>query len=85
LVRLCDGGGLLPRAYVRLTLDGIVPDARLVPGLDGLLRREATLDLFDAPQRERITPTVRWQATGLKPSDRRPIAATTASGRRRPP
>lgn len=79
LVRLCDGGGLLPRAYVRLTLDGIVPDARLVPGLDGLLRREATLDLFDIPQRERIrTDAVRWQATGLKPKAiAAQIAATT--------
>lgn len=79
LVRLCDGGGLLPRAYVRLTLDGIVPDARLVPGLDGLLRREATLDLFDIPQRERIrADAVRWQATGLKPKAiAAQIAATT--------
>lgn len=54
LVRLCDGGHLLPRARVKLALDGIVPDARNVPGLSGLLMREVTLDLFEPPQRERI-------------------------------
>ncbi|MDB5355011.1 MAG: hypothetical protein JWN24_1464 [Phycisphaerales bacterium] len=54
LVRLCDGGHLLPRARVKLALDGIVPDARHVPGLGGLVMRELTLDLFQPPQRERI-------------------------------
>jgi hypothetical protein len=50
LVRLCDGGGLPPRAYVRPARDGILPDAGLVPGLDGLLRWEVTLDVFELPQ-----------------------------------
>ncbi len=55
LVRLCDGGHPLPRAKVRLALDGIVPDAKHVPGLEELLKRELTIDLFDRPpQRERI-------------------------------
>jgi site-specific DNA recombinase len=54
LVRLCDGGHLLPRAKVRLTLDGITPDARHVPVISDLLTRELTLDLFLPPQRERI-------------------------------
>jgi hypothetical protein len=55
LVRLADGGHPLPRAKVKLTLAGIVPDAQLVPGLGELLTRELTLDLFERPpQRERI-------------------------------
>lgn len=55
LVRLVDGGHPLPRAKVKLTLAGIVPDAPLVPGLGELLTRDLTLDLFEKPpQRERI-------------------------------
>lgn len=55
LVRLCDGGHLLPRAKVRLNLAGMLADVRHVPGLTELLGRELTLDLFDLPpQRERI-------------------------------
>ena len=55
LVRLVDGGHPLPRAKVKLTLAGIVPDAVLVPGLGDLLTRDLTLDLFERPpQRERI-------------------------------
>jgi hypothetical protein len=67
LVRLCDGGHLLPRAKVRLALDGITPDARHVPGLEPLLSREVTLDLFEPPQRERIrAEAVRLAAQGLE-------------------
>ena len=55
LVRLVDGGHPLPRAKVKLTLAGVVPDVALVPGLGELLTRELTLDLFERPpQRERI-------------------------------
>jgi len=54
LVRLCDGGGLLPRAKVTLALDGIVPDLKHVFGGDGLLRRDVTIDLFVPPERARI-------------------------------
>ena len=54
LVRLCDGGHLLPRAQVCLDLSGIVPDARFVDGLPTMLSSTVTLDLFEAPQRERI-------------------------------
>jgi site-specific DNA recombinase len=61
LVRLIDGGHLLPRARVRLTLGGLVPDADRAPGLNELLTRELTLDLFEPPQRERI----RVEATRL--------------------
>jgi site-specific DNA recombinase len=55
LVRLVDGGHPLPRARVKLTLAGIVPDAQAVPKLEELLTRELTLDLFERPpQREQI-------------------------------
>jgi hypothetical protein len=49
LVRLVDGGHPLPRAKVKLTLAGIVPDAQLVPGMGEMLTRELTLDLFEQP------------------------------------
>lgn len=61
LVRLWDGGHLLPRARVRLDLAGDVPDAGRVPGLRESLARHLTLDLFEPPQRERI----RAEAVGL--------------------
>ena len=55
LVRLCDGGHLLPRAKLTLNLAGAVPDAKYVSALGALLRRDFTLDLFGVPpQRERI-------------------------------
>ena len=55
LVRLCDGDHPLPRARVRLALEGAAPDAKYVPGLGALLGRTVTLDLFERPpQRERI-------------------------------
>lgn len=57
----------MPRAKVKLTLDGIVPDAQHVPALGELLMRELTIDLFDHPfQRERIREkAVRLAAQGL--------------------
>ena len=58
LVRLCDGGNLLPRAKIVLTLDRLVPDMARVPGMAELLRREVTIDLFEPPQRERIRKQV---------------------------
>jgi hypothetical protein len=65
-VRLLDGGHLLPRAKVRLSLAGVVPDAECVPGLHDLLTRELTLDLFRPPQRERIREeAVRLAAQGI--------------------
>jgi hypothetical protein len=68
LVRSCDRENFLPRARARLALDGIIPDAALVPGIDGLLRREVTFDLFELSQRERIRQdAVKWKATGLGP------------------
>jgi hypothetical protein len=54
LVRLCDGGHLMPRALVKLNLAGVAPDAIQVPRLAELLTREVTLDLFKPPQREQI-------------------------------
>ena len=65
LVRLCDGGHLLPRAKCTLALDGIITDARHVDGLGDLLIRDITIDLFDPPQRERIREkSVRLAAQG---------------------
>jgi hypothetical protein len=67
LVRSIDGGHLLPRARVELVLSGIVPDARHVPGLDELLTRTITVDLFDPPQREQIRlEAVRLAAQGME-------------------
>jgi len=51
LVRACDGGHLLPRAKVRLAFDGIIPDARHAPEVSAVLKREATIDLFEPAQR----------------------------------
>lgn len=68
LVRLCDGGHPLPRARVRIALDGLLPDARLVPKLGEFLQREHTVDLFVPPQRERIrAEAVRLASEGLGP------------------
>ncbi len=66
-VRLCDGGHLLPRARIRLDLAGSIPDAQYVPGLQKMLSRVVTLDLFDQPpQRERIREeVVRLRAEGV--------------------
>jgi hypothetical protein len=67
LVRLCDGGHLLPRAKVKLALGSMIPDAGSVPGLDNFLLKELTLDLFEPPQRERIREAaVRLAAQGLE-------------------
>jgi site-specific DNA recombinase len=73
LVRLCDGGHLLPRARVTLVLGGDVPEVGCVPGLRELLTMDVTLDLFDRPpQRERIREeAVRLAAQGV---DQRQIA-----------
>jgi hypothetical protein len=66
LVRLMDGGHLLPRAQIKLSLAGIVPDAKFVGGLEELLTRTLTLDLFVPPQRERIREeAVQLAARGL--------------------
>ena len=70
LVRLADGGHLLPRAKVRLNLLGSFSDAEFVPGLQELLAEELTLDLFVPPERELIRETaVRLDAAGHKQRD----------------
>lgn len=67
LVRLCDGGHLLPRARVTLNLAGVASDTAQVPELEALLTRTLTLDLFEPPQRERIREEIgRLTARGLK-------------------
>jgi hypothetical protein len=67
LVRLCDGGHLLPRARVRLNLAGIIPDASRAPEVETMLTRILTLDLFEPTQRERIREdAVRLAAQGLE-------------------
>jgi site-specific DNA recombinase len=53
-VRLLDGGHLLPRARVVLSLTGVVADSAASAGFEGLLTSVLTLDLFEPPQRERI-------------------------------
>ncbi len=59
LVRLCDGGHLLPRARITLDLAGHLEDAKSVPEITALLKREITLDLYERPpQRERIREEV---------------------------
>lgn len=63
LVRLIDGGHLLPRAKIRLNLAGSIPDAASIPELQQLLSRELTLDLFEPPQRELIRPEAARLAT----------------------
>lgn len=66
LVRLCDGGHLLPRARVKLSLGALIPDTKNAPEIERLLSRELTLNLFEPPQRERIRPeAVRLAAQGL--------------------
>lgn len=67
LVRLRDGGHLLPRARVRLDLSGSIADVEDVPELKALLSRVLTIDLFDCPpQRERIRlAAVEMAAAGL--------------------
>lgn len=67
LVRLIDGGHLLPRAKICLNLAGSIPDAAASTELQQLLSRELTLDLFEPPQRELIRPeAVRLAAAGLE-------------------
>lgn len=87
LVRLLDGGHPLPRAKVRLALEGIAPDAKYVSGLGPLLARELTLDLFERPpQRERIrAESVRLAAQGMQQREigrRLPEKATQAAVQR---
>jgi hypothetical protein len=70
LVRLCDGGHLLPRAKVRLNLGAMFPDLERVTGAQSLLTRDLTVDLFEPPQREVIrVEAVRLAATGLRQRD----------------
>lgn len=68
LVRLCDGGHLLPQARIKLDLGGSIPDLKQAPGFNRMLTRELTLDLFEPPQRERIClEAVRLAAAGQNP------------------
>jgi len=70
LVRLCDGGHLLPRAKIGLNLAGSFPDLNLIPGAANLLTRQLTIDLFVPPQRELIrTDAVGLSETGMKQRD----------------
>lgn len=67
LVRLIDGGHLLPRAHTKLAFKGIAPGVVRVPELDDLLTRDLTIDLFEqAPQRERNhVESVQVEAEGI--------------------
>lgn len=76
LVRVCDGGHLLPRAKCYLDLIGNFPDADLMPELKALLATDITIDLFEPPQRVRIrSDAVRLAAEG---TEQRDIAAQIA-------
>ena len=67
LVRLCDGGHLLPRAKVEINLAAQFPDVDHVTGLRELFTRELTIDLFEPPQREEIRiEAVRFSNDGIK-------------------
>lgn len=67
LVRVCDGGHLLPRAKCRLDLLGNFPDGGLIPDLRALLSADITIDLFEPPQRVRIcNDVVRLAAEGFE-------------------
>ena len=72
LMRLVDGGRLLPRARVVLKLGGLCGDLQHVPGMETLLTRIVTVDLFTPPQRELI----REQAVNMvaQGKEQRPIA-----------
>jgi hypothetical protein len=64
LVRLADGGHLLPRARLRLSLAGDIADAAFIPGLAQFLSQDLTVDLFrQPPQRERIRIEASRRAT----------------------
>ena len=67
LVRLCDGGHLLPRAQLTLNLAGHIADAQHVPELCDFATKVVTIDLFERPpQRERIrNDVVRLAASGV--------------------
>jgi len=72
LVRLVDGGCLMPRTRVVLKLIGLCGDLQHVPGMETLLTRTVTVDLFTPPQREQIREqVVRLVAQGM---EQRPIA-----------
>jgi len=66
LVRMFDGGHPVPRARIKLSLSGSISHAHLVPGLQDLLTRELTIDLFQPPQREQFRgDAVRLAKEGL--------------------
>ncbi|MEZ5941349.1 MAG: recombinase family protein [Planctomycetaceae bacterium] len=58
LVRLVDGGSLVPRAKVTLCLGGFLRDMSQAPGMQEYLTRELTIDLFEEPTRERLRKQV---------------------------
>lgn len=57
-VRLLDGGHLLPRAKIRLELDGILPCGVTIPEISNLLVREFTVNLWEPTQREKYLPQI---------------------------
>lgn len=54
LVRLCDGGHLLPRARVKINLLGSLAPTCIPPELHAMVHSDFTLDLFVPPEREQI-------------------------------
>ena len=78
LVRLVDGGDLEPRARVTLNLGALATDIAGVTALQQQLIRQVTIDVFEAPQRERIRPEVIRLATEHPGWTQRQIAAAIA-------
>ena len=70
LVRRINGGQLLPRAKIKLSLGGIVREIDRAPDLQEFLTREITIDLFEPATHEPIREeVVRQSAEGVKPCD----------------
>jgi hypothetical protein len=67
LVRLCDGGHLLPRARVKINLLGSLAPTCIPPELHDMVHSDFTLDLFVPPEREQIrVESVRLAAQQMK-------------------
>ncbi|WP_417389502.1 hypothetical protein [Gimesia sp.] len=58
MVQLIDGGNIVPRARVKLSLGGMITGITTLPEINNFLSRELTLDLFEPPTRERIREEV---------------------------
>ena len=66
LVRMADGGPLLPRVKFQIDLSGAFPNVQLPDALKCRLMQWFTVDIFDLPVRERIrSQAAKLRAEGL--------------------